>query len=106
MTSTFRSPKALLGIAILITLGVLVSAQGAPAQSTGCFAVDQNDQPRKCTFLEEHGACLWAALDSYEACREGVDGFLDAIACELGVQVDLLACNLALPWRLIDTILH
>jgi hypothetical protein len=106
MTSTLRSPKAFLGIVLLITLTVLASAQGIPAQSTGCIAVDRNDLPRKCTFLEEHGYCLWSALDSYEACKEDGNGILNALSCELGVQVDLLACNLGMPWRLLETILH
>jgi hypothetical protein len=103
-TPTLSRPLAW-GIIILFGLAVLLPAQTLPAQEgTGCFAVDMDDMPRDCTFLEEHGACLWNALDSHDACKEGADGFLDHAACEIGVQVDLLACNLALPWRLLKTI--
>ena len=95
------------GVIILLGLGVLLPTQELPAQDhTGCIAVDLNDMPRACTFLEEHGACLWNALDSYDGCRLDADGFLDRAVCELGVQVDLLACNLGMPVRLIKSILH
>ncbi len=94
------------GIILLLGLGVLLPAQELPAQDeTGCIAVDQNDMPRDCTFLEEHGACLWNALDSYATCRDWADGFLDRAACEISVQVDLLACNLGMPVRLIKSLL-
>ena len=94
------------GIILLLGLGVLLPAQELPAQDeTGCIAVDQNDMPRDCTFLEEHGACLWNALDSYATCRDWASGFLDRAACEISVQVDLLACNLGMPVRLIKSLL-
>ena len=92
------------GLVILFGLAVLMPAQALPAQDTGCIAVDMDDMPRDCTFLEEHGACLWNALDSYEACKDYADGFLDHAGCEIGVQVDLLACNFGLPWRLLKAI--
>jgi hypothetical protein len=91
---------------ILLTLLVVLPARRLPAQDTSCQAVDMDDMPRPCTFLEEHGACLWYALDSYYMCRDGSDGFLSRLGCEVGVQVDLLACNLSLPWRVIESILH
>ncbi len=94
------------GLIILLALGLLLPAQELPAQDeTGCVALDQNDMPRDCTFLEEHGACLWNALDSYETCREDSEGFLDRAACEIAVQVDLLACNLGMPVRFIKSLL-
>ena len=93
------------GALILMGMAVLLPANDLPAQDTGCIAVDRNDRPRDCTFLEEHGACLWNALDSYDACSGGADGFFEHVACELGVQVDLLACNFGLPWRLLRTII-
>ena len=94
------------GIMILLGIGILLPARALPAQSVGCPAVDLHDMPRDCTFLEEHGACLWYALDSYEACRAESNGFWDRAACEVGVQVDLLACNVSIPWRLIKTIIN
>ena len=94
------------GIIVLLTLLVVLPPRRLPAQTSGCEAVDLNDQPRPCTFLEEHGACLWYSLDSYYQCRDLSDGFLDRVSCEVGVQVDLLACNFSLPWRLIESILQ
>ena len=93
------------GAIILMGMAVLLPAQELPAQSTGCIAVDQFDMPRDCTFLEEHGACLWNALDSRDTCKDVADGFWDNAVCEVGVQVDLLACNLGLPWRLLRSII-
>ena len=93
------------GVIILLGLIVLLPAKELPAQDTECVAVDQYEMPRSCTFLEEHGGCLWNALDSFGSCEEGSEGFLDIAACHLGVQVDLLACNLGLPLRLLKSIL-
>ena len=95
------------GIVILLGMTVLLPAQDLPAQDTGgCIAVDMYDQPRNCTFLEEHGGCLWYALDSYGSCKVDAEGFWSNAACEVGVQVDLLACNLGLPWRLLKSIVE
>jgi hypothetical protein len=94
------------GVVALLGLGLFLPVQELPAQDeTGCIAVDKHGMPRDCTFLEEHGACLWNALDSYDTCREDSDGFLDRAGCEIGVQVDLLACNLGMPVRLIKSLL-
>ena len=101
-TTTLSRPFAW-GIIILFGLGVLLPPQKLPASET-CEAVDMEDQPRACTFLEEHGACLWNSLDSFDACMEGSDGFWDGAVCHAGVQVDLLACNLGLPLRLLKSI--
>lgn len=78
----------------------------ARAQSTECEAVDQYDMPRECTFLEEHGMCLVNALDSYDVCVENTDSAWDRMVCELGVQVDLFACNVLIPWQMMKMILH
>jgi hypothetical protein len=94
------------GFVILLGMAILLPTQELPAQSTGCIAVDQFDMPRDCTFLEEHGACLWNALDSHGSCRLDADNFFERAACEIGVQVDLLACNFGLPWRLLQTMMQ
>jgi len=98
-----RSRPFAWGIIIFLGLAVLLPTQDLPAEET-CPAVDMYDQPRPCTFLEEHGACLWYSLDSFDACIEGSGGFWDSAACHVGVQVDLLACNLGLPMRLLKSI--
>lgn len=92
--------------AIALVLVVLGTPPSARAQDTGCIAVDQNELPRDCTFLEEHGACLVNALDSYDTCIESVDSLMDRIVCEAGVQVDLFACNVALPWHLLKMVVE
>ena len=104
MQSCSLSRRVIWGIVILMGLAVVLPAQGLPAQDVGCIAVDKNDQPRPCTFVEEHGACLWYALDSFDTCEEEADGFLNVAGCHIAVQFDLLACNLGLPWRLIKSI--
>jgi hypothetical protein len=94
------------GIILLLGAAVLLPTQELPAQDgSSCIAVDQHDLPRECTFLEEHGACLWNALDSHATCTLDASGFLERAACEIGVQVDLLACNLGMPVRLIKSLL-
>jgi hypothetical protein len=105
---TYRpiSRRIFWGVVIFLLVAALIPAEKAPAQSTSCIAVDQNDQPRECTFLEEHGQCLWNALDSYDMCREDSESLFGRLTCELAVQVDLFACNMSLPWRLIESILH
>lgn len=100
-TPTLSRPFAW-GVIILFGLAVLLPTQDLPAQES-CQAVDMEDQPRACTFLEEHGACLWNSLDSFDACIEWADGFWDSAACHVGVQVDLLSCNLGLPLRLLKS---
>jgi hypothetical protein len=101
------SRRLITGVILLLGAAVLMPARPLPAQdSDRCIAVDMNDMPRDCTFLEEHGSCLWNALDSYYSCRESADGFLERAACEVGVQVDLLACNLGMPVRLIKSLLN
>jgi len=95
------------GIFILLGIAVLLPAEQLPAQDTGgCEAVDVYGVPRNCTFLEEHGACLWYALDSHDSCAMDAEGFWGHAACEVGVQVDLLACNLGMPWRLLQSLLR
>jgi len=94
------------GIVLLLGVAVLLPTQDLPAQDTKCQAVDKYDQPRDCTFLEEHGACLWNALDSYDTCKGDADGFLENTVCEVGVQVDLLACNLGMPLRLFKSVVQ
>ncbi len=94
-------------VLLALTAGVaLADAHPLPAQSTGCVAYDRNFEPRACTFLESHGQCLWNALDSYYACVDEHPGLLGRLGCEVGAQFDVFACNLALPWRVIKTILQ
>ena len=88
-------------LAVLAVGGVLLSAQAAWA----CEALDQYGQPRPCTFLEEHGECLYAVLDAHEQCLEQKESLLDALACHVGTQVDLTICNLSLPMTLIGKLL-
>ena len=83
---------------VLVIMAVFTGPTTAGAQDTGCVAVDQNEMPRDCTFLEEHGKCLTEALDSYDTCVADTDDFFDRLICETAVQVDLFACNVALPW--------
>ncbi len=104
MQSRSLSRPVVWGVVILMGLAVLLPAQQLPAQVNGCIAVDRHDLPRPCTFVEEHGACLWYALDSFDTCEEDAGGFLDHATCHVAVQFDLLACNLGLPWRLIKSL--
>ncbi len=100
------SRPVLWGILTFLALGVLLQPRQLPAQDVGCRAVDLNDFPRKCTFLEEHGYCLVNALESYYQCALDADSFWENAVCQMGVQVDLLACNISLPLTLIQTIMR
>jgi hypothetical protein len=106
MQSSSLTRPVVWGVIILMGLAVLLPTQQLPAQEAGCFAVDKYDQPRPCTFVEEHGACLWYALDSFDTCDEDADGLLQHASCHVAVQFDLLACNLGLPWRLLKSIVN
>jgi hypothetical protein len=106
MVSITASRWAFWGIVILLGVAFMAPAQELPAQSTSCVAVDQHDQPRPCTFLEAHGGCLWNALDSYYSCTEDSGSLAARLGCEIGVQIDLLACNVAAPLTLLKTILR
>lgn len=98
-------PRLLAWWAAVALLLVLIAAPpSAGAQSSDCPAVDQYDMPRECTFLEEHGMCLTNAYDSYYSCKDNADNYWDRLVCEAGVQVDLLACNVAMPWTLLKMI--
>lgn len=102
------TPRRLVLAWAAVALVLVLFAHTAPAraQSTRCQAVDQHDMPRKCTFLEEHGMCLVNALDSYDQCVENTDDFWDRLICEAGVQVDLFACNILIPWQTMKMVLH
>ena len=104
MKTRSLSRSVLWGIVILACMGILFPAQPLPAQDAGCKAVDRNDQPRECTFTEEHGYCLVTALDSYYECAETATDLMDRVVCELAVQVDLFACNVTLPLTLLRAI--
>ena len=106
MVSVTLTRPLVWGIVVFMVLGILLPTGGLPAQDAGCIAVDSNDMPRSCTFLEEHGGCLWYALDSYDSCMEETEGFWASAGCQIGVQVDLLACNMSMPIRLIGSIMR
>jgi hypothetical protein len=96
------SPRWRLPLLAVFAVGaVLLSAQAVWA----CEALDRYDQPRPCTFLEEHGECLYAVLDAHEQCLEQKESLLDGLACHVGTQVDLTICNLSLPMTLIGKLL-
>jgi len=60
MDSISTSRWVFWGVVIILGVAVMAPPQELPAQSTDCVAVDQNDQPRACTFLEEHQIDLLA----------------------------------------------
>jgi hypothetical protein len=106
MDSISTSRWVFWGVVIILGVAVMAPTQELPAQSTDCVAVDQNDQPRACTFLEEHGSCLWNALDSFGSCEDTAGSLAGLVGCHVAVQIDLLACNLATPLTLLKTILR
>lgn len=105
MSITRISPRVFWGALLLVAVSLTTIPPSLPAQTDDCQAYDMWDSPRPCTFLEEHGRCLVSAMDSYHDCwRRG--GFWRRVGCFLGVQVDLTACHLGLPARLIEPILR
>ncbi len=105
MSITRISPRVFWGALLLVAISLMTIPPSLPAQTGDCEAYGQWDYPRPCTFLEEHGRCLVSAMHSYHSCwRKG--GFWRRVGCFAGVQVDLTACNLGLPARLIELILR
>ncbi|MFG1691439.1 hypothetical protein ACGF5M_04725 [Gemmatimonadota bacterium] len=105
MSVTRISPRVFWGALLLVALSVMTIPPSLPAQTEDCKAMDPYGYTRPCTFLEEHGRCLVSALDSYYECW-GRGGVWNRTGCFIGVQVDLLACNLGLPFKLIQSILR
>ncbi len=105
MSVTRISPRVFWGALLLVAVSLMTITPSLPAQTDDCEAYDSWEAPRPCTFLEEHGRCLVSALDSYHDCWER-GGFWRRVGCFLGVQVDLTACNLGLPARIIEPILR
>lgn len=90
----FRSVKRALviyGVGILVAVAA-VHQQASPVLAEDCQAVDQYDLPRDCTFMEEYGACLTAAMDSLDTCLDAATGWISSGACWLGYEVDFYAC--------------
>ncbi len=88
-------------VAMLALSATLLSAQAVWA----CEATNEFDLPRPCTFLEEHGECLVSAYDSLYECEDNAEGWIDLGVCHIAVQVDLFACNMELPFRLLTRVL-
>ena len=92
-----------LPVILVLALGaIILSAQAVWA----CEALDRYDNPRPCTFLEEHGECLYSVLDAHEQCLDATESLLDALRCHVGTQFDLTVCNLALPMNFIGEVLN
>jgi hypothetical protein len=105
MSITRISPRVFWGALLLVALSVMTIPPSLPAQTDDCKATNRYGDARPCTFLEEHGRCLVSALDSYYECWDR-GGFWRRVGCFTAVQVDLLACNLGLPFTLIEVILR
>lgn len=102
--STSRSVKTALvtyGVAILVAFAA-IHHQTSPALASDCEAVDMNDLPRECTFMEEYGACLVAAMDSLDTCLDAATSLLGTAGCWIGYEVDFYAC---LPAELLGSLL-
>jgi hypothetical protein len=67
------------------------------------FLTDDGDT-RPCTFTEKYGQCLYWAYESYYDCVEDSGSFIERAACELGVQVDILACTLGMFGEAVDLV--
>ncbi len=102
MSPFARRPLRLALVALLTLAASLASAQAVWA----CDAYDSHGSPRDCTFLERYGECLWNAMDSHYQCMEKKTSLLDGVRCHAGTQVDLLSCNLGMPFKFIGSILN
>jgi hypothetical protein len=94
-----RSPlvsllKVLCLLAALSTLALAATAPDAAAQE--CKLLMEDGTERDCTFTEKYGQCLFWAYDSYKSCSEPGDGWAIQAMCEIALEVDLLACTLAM----------
>lgn len=95
-----RSHRRRLFAFLVLTL-VFIHVSGLAAQTIPCEAIDQDDMPRNCTFMEKWGQCLYEADDSYQQCRAEADGGFDRMGCDLAYIVDGMACHIASPFTLI-----
>jgi hypothetical protein len=102
MSFLAQRPLRLALIALLSLGATLAAAQSAWA----CEVPDRYDYPRPCTFLEKYGECLWGVFDAQDQCFERKESFLDGLRCHAATQVDLLACNLGLPFDFLGSILN
>jgi len=68
-----------------------------------CQALDINNLPRDCTWLEKHGQCLVNAADSRDQCLERAEGIFQWYRCHEDAAIDFTACALQIPFRIIFT---
>jgi len=105
-----RGGLLLLAFVALTALLILNDPAPAAASTQSCRVTGSYGSTRGCTALERYGQCLTNAFSSYHDClkfsrrRTGLKRFGRRAACEIGVQVDLFACHLGLPYYLYSQI--
>jgi hypothetical protein len=70
----------------------------AAAMEEKCSDFTPNKRP--CTATEQYGYCLTNAAESYETCKEDA-GIIKTLGCAVALEVDVIACTVALPVSLI-----
>lgn len=107
MIKWFRNRRKAAAVFVALALVTLVNAGGLTAGE--CTALDMNDLPRECTFLERTGGCMAAAADSFMQCVDGYDGdskFGQAwhtTKCQIAAVADQGACAFEAPFGQIMT---
>lgn len=91
MSRSVKRALVIYGAAVLVAVAA-IHHQASPVLASDCQAVDANDLPRECTFLEEYGSCLVSAIDSLNTCLDAATGWLSTGACWLGYEIDFYAC--------------
>lgn len=105
-----RRTLLLLALAAAAACLVLSDPMPASASSQDCRVRSSWGAQRNCTFLEQYGKCLSSAYSSYDDCllysrrASGVRRLGRRAACEAGIQIDLFACHLGLPYYLYQQI--
>jgi hypothetical protein len=88
-------------VLLLLAGAIGVEAPTAPleAQEVECIAVTAEGEARNCTATEKFGQCMFEAKDSVEACREDLQPWYIAWACEVFFMLDVAVCliQLGLP---------
>ena len=100
MTHRRRPCRRRLVALLLLTLFVAQTGRIA-AQTVPCVAIDRDDLPRNCTFMEKWGQCLYEAEDSFEQCWEEAQNGFGRMACDIARTVDGIACHVASPFTLL-----
>lgn len=88
-----------------LVLALTFLSTTVPVHALDCQAVDLNEMPRNCTFLEEYGSCLENARASWAQCIDKSGGsWWRKELCNAGGAVDLIVCGAGTPFSFVKAV--